>query len=921
VTSILAGSPVLEPPGGGPASRPHIVHFYESSDVLCDAVADFLAAGAAAGEPLIVIATEPHRLALTERLKDRGVERVEMTMLDAQATLDRIMVESEPDPARFAEVIETAIEALRRRWPGVPVRAYGEMVNVLWQQGNSHAALRLEELWNQLQTRHSFSLYCAYVMGGFYKAGDLEAVCDSHDHVTAMPIGGEGHPPELRALMAEIAERVRIEQALRGSLQELAFARDDLAGSRSRLKTVADALPALVAYVDDAGRYQFVNRSYQRWFGADPQAMIGRHIAEVLGDAAFESVRPHVAAALAGDPVSFTASIPYQDGVERFVEASYIPDRGPDGRVLGYTALVTDISDRKRLEDSHARAADQTSRLLAITAAIADAVTEEEVHVAVVDQVAAALGASSAGLFLLDDRRRARLTRSLGYAEAARSKLDGLPVDGPFRVPALDTIQTGRAIFIDSQAELLASYPNLTSQVSASRSYRIASLPILAQSRPLGALAFTFDGTAPMDPEQRSFLLLVARYTGQALERLLLLDAERRSRARAEVLYRLARSIIEARGVADVFAAALDTIALTLGTERAAILVLDSAGVMRFTAHRGLSDEYRRAVEGHSPWPREVTDPPPVLVPDVHTDQDLAGFGPLFRAEGIGALGFFPLVAGGRLLGKFMVYHGAAREFPDHEIELALAIANHVGAAIARFSALAELERTVRFNEMFTGILGHDLRNPLHAIMTAASVAVLRADGERVVKPITRIMKSGERMARMIDQLLDFTRVRAGAGIPIEPRPLDLVPLVRQVADELEDGNPEWAFRIEHSGDTIGDWDGDRLGQVFSNLLGNAVQHGSVAGGVSVTIDGSEPATVTVSVRNDGAIPAHLVPRVFEPMSGGDTRRARSNSLGLGLFITEQIARAHGGGVSVASSEELGTTFTVTLPRGAAGEA
>jgi signal transduction histidine kinase len=139
--------------------------------------------------------------------------------------------------------------------------------------------------------------------------------------------------------------------------------------------------------------------------------------------------------------------------------------------------------------------------------------------------------------------------------------------------------------------------------------------------------------------------------------------------------------------------------------------------------------------------------------------------------------------------------------------------------------------------------------------------------------------------------------------------------LIQQVTDELEDANPEWAFSIGVTGDAIGAWDPDRLAQVFSNLIGNAVQHGIAAGGVQVRVDGTDGERVQVEVRNQGVIPRDLIGRIFEPLGGTDTRRARSQGLGLGLFITEQIARAHGGAVSVQSSEELGTIFTVVLPR------
>ena len=98
----------------------------------------------------------------------------------------------------------------------------------------------------------------------------------------------------------------------------------------------------------------------------------------------------------------------------------------------------------------------------------------------------------------------------------------------------------------------------------------------------------------------------------------------------------------------------------------------------------------------------------------------------LFSREGIGALAFFPLVSGGRLIGKFMVYYDRPHRFASHELEMAKAIANHLGSVITRFDAIAKLEETIRYNELFAGVLAHDLRNPLGAMMTAAQLVLMR---------------------------------------------------------------------------------------------------------------------------------------------------------------------------------------------------
>ena len=169
-------------------------------------------------------------------------------------------------------------------------------------------------------------------------------------------------------------------------------------------------------------------------------------------------------------------------------------------------------------------------------------------------------------------------------------------------------------------------------------------------------------------------------------------------------------------------------------------------------------------------------------------------------------------------------------------------------------------------------------------------------------------------MARMIDQLLDFTRVRVGDGIPLAPKAVDLVPLVRQVIDELDDARPEVPLQLHSTGDTRGSWDADRLSQVFSNLVANAAQHGVPEHGCTVHIDGTEPDRLRVDVHNHGTIAADVLPHIFEPMTG-QRARDRSRGLGLGLFITQQILEAHGGTIQVRSNAESGTTFTLVLLR------
>jgi signal transduction histidine kinase len=226
-----------------------------------------------------------------------------------------------------------------------------------------------------------------------------------------------------------------------------------------------------------------------------------------------------------------------------------------------------------------------------------------------------------------------------------------------------------------------------------------------------------------------------------------------------------------------------------------------------------------------------------------------------------------------------------------------------------------ELARAVRFSEMFVGILGHDLRNPLSAIVTGASLLSRRSDSDKVVKPALRILSSAERMGRMIDQILDFTRIRLGHGIPLQRRRIDLAEVCRLAIDEAESSAGEGRIRLDECGESVGTWDGDRLSQLVSNLLGNAVAHGKPGAPVVIQLDGTDPDHAVLEVHNAGAIPADVLPVLFDPFRSNNHKQERSSGLGLGLFISQQIALAHAGSIDVRSSEQDGTRFTVRLPR------
>lgn len=227
---------------------------------------------------------------------------------------------------------------------------------------------------------------------------------------------------------------------------------------------------------------------------------------------------------------------------------------------------------------------------------------------------------------------------------------------------------------------------------------------------------------------------------------------------------------------------------------------------------------------------------------------------------------------------------------------------------------LQQRTETLRLNEMFAAVLGHDLRNPLSALLSSAHLIQRRSQDQVVQETATRMLATGKRMSRMIDDLLDLARARLGGGIPLRPEAVDLRLLVQRVVREHQAAAPDRRIELHDSGDLSGHWDPVRMAQVASNLIGNALQHGEHSGDIRVQLDGTHPEWAGLSVANRGIIAGTILPHLFDPF-GGAQQPNRSGGLGLGLYIVQQIVQAHRGVVAVHSEHGNYTVFSVRVPR------
>jgi signal transduction histidine kinase len=221
-----------------------------------------------------------------------------------------------------------------------------------------------------------------------------------------------------------------------------------------------------------------------------------------------------------------------------------------------------------------------------------------------------------------------------------------------------------------------------------------------------------------------------------------------------------------------------------------------------------------------------------------------------------------------------------------------------------------------RSRDLFLGILSHDLRSPIGAMsMSAQLTERIGTLNDRQKMLMAQIVTSAERATGILNQLLDLTRARLGSGMQIIREVMDMAFVSRQLVDEMRALHPDRVFNLEISGVTEGKWDKPRIGQVLSNLLGNAVQYGFRDLPVGITIRG-EPEDVVMSVHNEGVpISREIIGSIFDSLVRGESREKDiSTNLGLGLYITREIVSAHGGTIEVTSSERAGTTFTARFP-------
>ena len=335
----------------------HFVQFCETDAFLVNSLSEFIGTALRQGDAGIVLATQSHRESLEERLKVDGLEVAaarlsgQYVSIDAAATLSKIMVDGSPDPGRFAEVIGSIIT--RAAEGRCHVRIFGELVALLWADGNRAAALRLEELWNELARTYSFSLFCAYRMQGFggevYEV-EFTEICQQHSRVI---------PAESYTALASPDERLRVitllqqkANSLEVEIAERKVAEEALKETEARLRFITESMPQKIFTAQPNGAIDYINPQWTEFTGLSFEEIRGWGWTQLIHpDDVEENIRSWQRSIDTGEPFYFEHRFRGADGVYRWHVTRAIPMRDAQGKIVTWIGSNTDIDEQKRLEE------------------------------------------------------------------------------------------------------------------------------------------------------------------------------------------------------------------------------------------------------------------------------------------------------------------------------------------------------------------------------------------------------------------------------------------------------------------------------------------------------------------------------------------------------------------------------------------
>lgn len=737
-----------------------------------------------------------------------------------------------------------------------------------------------------------------------------------------------------------------------------------------RFQLLAESVPAMVWTADANGRVDFMNA-----FGA---AYVGVPIAHVRRWQWSRHLHPDDVASIrqlwktavrSGDPYEADVRIWSVERNEwRRHLARAVARRDEDGTLVGWIGVNTDVEDsiraeaeahalqltaerRARLESEDARvelgrAVDRFARLQSLTAALSQAATPAEVAHVVVKNGVSALGAAAGVIAILDASGATnngvpalRVIESLGYAEELMTRWQVIPIEAD--VPLAEAVRTGRAVLIASKEEMQSFTAFERTPIAHAAAY---SLPLVAQGNVIGAMGLSFSAAPVLSDDDRALADAIAHQCAQALHRAELFDAERRAREEAETarqrvafLSEAGAALNESLDYHETLQAVADA-AVPFLADFALVDIVRPDGIVERMTHASIDpalgaglNRSRGLMQGRP----DPTDPTHACLLSgescliAHVDDAVmqriarnTGHLEVIRSTGLSSIMAVPLKARSRMVGVVVLCRrGASRAYSATDLRLAEDLARRAAVAIDTASLYEEAQEANRAKAAFLAAVSHDLRQPLNASLGFLDIALMGLRGEvglSLREDLERVRRNQQHLLALINDVLSFARIEAGQLVvrrEIVPLGHVLEALPALVSPQADAKGV--SLRIAACPSTLGIvGDRDRVVQVFTNLLTNAIKATPAGGTVSIDCDPAGD-VVLARVRDTGVgIPAEMRDRIFEPFVQVTRSLSRpEDGIGLGLSISRNLARAMGGELTVDSAMGEGSVFTVRLPR------
>ncbi len=649
------------------------------------------------------------------------------------------------------------------------------------------------------------------------------------------------------------------------------------------------------------------------------------------------------------------AEVTYGSGAEaRYFEIFIEPTRDARGAITGLAGAGIEVTESKRAAQERdrllreAEAAllraeldeERVARLQAVTASLSEAVNEEQVASVIVRQGVTSLGADAAVFTRLDESGASlHIELHTGFPHELVERFAAVPVTAA--LPACECVRTGQPIWIEDVHKVEGRYPDIR-PLTVSGFSAHAGLPLLVEGRTIGAVVLSFREKRKFEEEDRAFMRALVQQCALAFWRARLYEDERAARRQAEAMRGRAALLAEASrvlgssldyekalaGMADLIVDRLadgceiDILSPEGKLEPLAIRHRDPALAEAVADFRrrvpfepdGKYGQARVVQTGMSELYVEVTD----RVRSVLSEKD----GELLRMLAPGSLLLVPLAARGRAFGAVAMMRsaGSGRRFDDEDLALAEELGRRAALAMDNARLYEEAQSAIRIRDQFFTVASHELKTPLTTMMGYAELLyrMLPPGGqanERYSRAVRTIYEQTERLNRMINALLDVSRIENGQ-LTLERGMVDLCELTARLARDLAQGLTRHALEFSGPGSPVViDGDALRLEQALQNLIQNAVKYSPHGGRVQVRVE-PRGKMAAVSVEDEGiGVPEEDMPRLFDRFY-----RARNaetwhiSGMGVGLYVVREIVALHGGRVEVKSREKEGSTFTMMLP-------